>query len=135
MLRFSAQSVQSIIGRLTRLNHRIARNSAEFTLRLSSCRFHKRLCRPNSRQQKALENIMFSRALSGCGEAQPPIPTFADGGYLRGYWPAPCGVSVRGEQRLAVSGHFPVCSARYQGNSQYKIAMNSVPALVQAATL
>jgi hypothetical protein len=39
-----------------------SRNSAEFTLPLSSSRFHERYCWPNPRQQKALENIMFSRA-------------------------------------------------------------------------
>jgi hypothetical protein len=43
-------------------NRRIACNSAEFTLRLSSWRFHERYCRPNLRRKKALENIMSSRA-------------------------------------------------------------------------
>jgi hypothetical protein len=46
------------------------RHSADFTVRLSSCRFHQRHCGPNSRQQRALENIIFSRALSGCGDPQ-----------------------------------------------------------------
>jgi len=65
-----------------------SRNSAEFTLRLSSCRFHERYCWPNPRQQKALENInVFKGLMSGCGDTQPPIPTLADGGYLTGH---PC---------------------------------------------
>jgi hypothetical protein len=59
----------AIVTRLeTRRYRYIVRDSAESTPRLSSCRFHERYCWPNLRQQKALENIMFSRALSGCGD-------------------------------------------------------------------
>jgi hypothetical protein len=36
------------------------RHSAEFTLRLSPCRFHERHCRSNSRQQNALEGGPFT---------------------------------------------------------------------------
>jgi hypothetical protein len=38
----------------------LPRNTADNTLRLSSCRFHERNFTAKSRQQKALENDLFS---------------------------------------------------------------------------
>jgi hypothetical protein len=78
-LRSTVPANWNIRGRLTQFDHPVARNSAEFTLQLSNCRFDERYCWPSRRQQKGLENIRFSRALSGCGDPQPPIPTFACG--------------------------------------------------------
>jgi hypothetical protein len=46
----------------SQLSHRAPSALADFTLRLSSCRFHERNFQPNWEQQKALENDAFSRA-------------------------------------------------------------------------
>jgi hypothetical protein len=45
--------------------------------------------------KKTLENIMFSMALSGCGDPQPPIPTFVDRARLKRAIPCThCGPST-----------------------------------------
>jgi hypothetical protein len=44
------------------LSRYVARSPADFTLQLSSCRFHERNFEPDLEQQKALENDAFSRA-------------------------------------------------------------------------
>jgi hypothetical protein len=62
---------RDIRGRSTPWSRHIARYPAESTPRLSSSRFHETYRRSNPRQQKALENSMFSRAFSGCGDMQP----------------------------------------------------------------
>jgi hypothetical protein len=63
------QTLSRNIGPLLKRAQRCSRgSSAVFTLRLSFCRFHARYCWSNSQQQKALENVAFSRALSGCGD-------------------------------------------------------------------
>jgi hypothetical protein len=50
---------------------RVARNTVDLTLRLSSCRFHDDTAGEILDSKNALKNIMFSRALSGCGDMQP----------------------------------------------------------------
>jgi hypothetical protein len=60
------RSARSAMRYRSQLSHRAARNSADFTLRLSSGplprRFHERNFGPKSKQQKAIENETFSRA-------------------------------------------------------------------------
>ncbi|HVQ71744.1 MAG TPA: hypothetical protein VMT08_30005 [Bradyrhizobium sp.] len=46
----------------SQLSHRAPSAIADFTLRLSSCRFHERNFQADWEQQKALENDAFSRA-------------------------------------------------------------------------
>jgi hypothetical protein len=46
----------------SQLSHYVAPDPVDFTLRLSSCRFHERNFRSKSGQQKALENDLFSMA-------------------------------------------------------------------------
>jgi hypothetical protein len=47
------------LGRLTRLGRRIARNSAEFALRLSSWRFHERHSGQSGDSKKPLKTMCF----------------------------------------------------------------------------